>query len=281
MKSADSKSNKLMFEVEGYYQQEEKPSRNNVNSYQSAPTHDATTTEVLTQSDLNIKAEACLQNKNICRPVILFVFLLSFTIFLLAKKSNVETNQSNNVNEGYIISPAVTFLNKLNLVGATYCKTSCDNACSHFDSPYGPLCCDWTATPDGESKICAQSVDKAGLCLCGAAPPSMAPPDSAPAPAPAPHTGSKPQKDDDNGFHPFPTMAWLPFKPFGDDDNSGNGGWIPFKPFKPIKIPENAVPCQKKCVHACGYSNDLCCEATKSGNCDITTVNNKCYCGTD
>jgi hypothetical protein len=160
-----------------------------------------------------------------------------------------------------------------------------------------------------------------------------------PAPAPSPH--------DDGGFHPFPTMAWMPW----DDDNSkgggtvpptqytiflytrnchnfpmliklrktavffvwtfltlfspcdvrcsstcdncasqlftlllvlpGGGGWEPFRPFKPIKIPEHSVPCKAHCENACGYSNGMCCDYSASGDCDMTTIDGKCYCGTD
>ena len=61
----------------------------------------------------------------------------------------------------------------------------------------------------------------------------------------------------------------------------GGGGWIPFKPLKPIKIPKNSVPCKSHCDNPCGESNGMCCEYTKTGNCDMTEIDGKCYCGTD
>ena len=61
----------------------------------------------------------------------------------------------------------------------------------------------------------------------------------------------------------------------------GGGGWEPFKPFKPIKIPEHSTPCKAHCENACGYSNGMCCDYSAKGNCDMTEIDGKCYCGTD
>ena len=76
-------------------------------------------------------------------------------------------------------------------------------------------------------------------------------------------------------FSLSPSVTWI-----SPNAGGGGGGWEPFKPLKPIKIPEHSVPCKAHCENACGYSNGLCCDYTAKGDCDITTIDDKCYCGT-
>mmetsp|Transcript_7770 Transcript_7770/g.7842 ORF Transcript_7770/g.7842 Transcript_7770/m.7842 type:complete len:268 (-) Transcript_7770:214-1017(-) len=169
-------------------------------------------------------------------------------------------------------------------IQATFCKTSCTSQCSSYSSVYGPLCCDWSEGNDG-TKFCAQSISKEGACECGVSSTGTSPsgpggpnkpqPSGTPArkPAPAPH--------DDGGFHPFPTMAWMPFDDDQGKKGGGGGGFEPFKPFKPIKVPKNSTPCKEVCDNPCGQSDGRCCDYTPKGNCDMTTIDGKCYCGGD
>ena len=76
------------------------------------------------------------------------------------------------------------------------------------------------------------------------------------------------------------SLSFLSSFVFSPYPGGGGGGWEPFKPLKPIKIPEHSVPCKAHCDNACGYSNGLCCDYTAKGDCDITTIDDKCYCGT-
>lgn len=179
------------------------------------------------------------------------------------------------------------------LKDVSYCKVQCSNPCSKFPSLYGDLCCDWSSLPGG-GQVCAQMINKEGVCTCGIAagsPGTPAPPAPGPAPAPVPVPVSKepdvpmpslyptpaPVKNK-GGFEPFPTMQWWPF-PKMDFHPYPTMAWIPFQP---IGIPPDATPCKRSCDHACGQTmingETYCCEPNAHGGCGTTTVDGKCYC---
>lgn len=164
----------------------------------------------------------------------------------------------------------------------SFCKTKCESSCAVYPSMYGPLCCDWSPGISG-GKICAQSIQTDGTCVCGGAGDIPAAPTEAGTPAPKPkpaetHRPSRAKKNDDF----WDDKAWSDdFWTGGKGGNGGGGGGWGWKPIEPIKVPENSTPCKRKCDNPCGYSNSKCCEPSPSGSCDITTVNDKCYCGAD
>lgn len=131
-------------------------------------------------------------------------------VLLLVSRKSSKAEMMGSVNDGWMAGDKVE---------ASYCKTSCTSQCSSYFSVYGPLCCDWSEGNDG-TKFCAQSVSKEGKCECGVSSvDSQAP---APSKAKIPHPTHAPAQapHDDGGFHPFPTMAWMPW----DDDNKKGGG---------------------------------------------------------
>lgn len=212
--------------------------------------------------------------------VLVFVSLIAMMAFLSPHTGakNVTKNASELTSDAQVYNYLVNY----GMLDTVYCKTKCEDACAVYSSQYGPLCCEWSSGPDGgKSKICAQSIQSDGTCVCGAGNDASPPSDVTPKPAPTTKTSkpssakSGPNKNDDF----WDDKAWSDdFWKGGNGGNGGGdkgsgGGWG-WKPIEPIKVPENSTPCKRKCDHACGYSNSKCCEPSPSGT--TTTLSYHC-----
>ena len=213
--------------------------------------------------------------------VLVFVSLIAMMALISPRASVKPTNK--NASELTNDAQVYNYLVNYGMLDTAYCKTKCEDACAVYPSQYGPLCCEWSAGPDGgKSKICAQSIQSDGTCVCGGGIDVSPPNDVSPKPAPTDKTSkptsAKSSKSGSNKNDDFwDDKAWS--DDFwkggkggnGGDKGSGGGGGWGWKPIEPIKVPENSTPCKRKCDHACGYSNNKCCEPSPSGNC-IPTI---------
>ena len=167
---------------------------------------------------------------------------------------------------------------------ATYCKTeaSDDATCATYHGASGDFFCDYTQTAHG-TKICRQTVSsKTGMCYCGTLDDDDRKDDD--------DNGKDDDDDDDdddagngneqnfNGTQTYNYTRWIPQPPPGGWGGSG-GGWAWGQPAEPIRVPENSTPCKTSCDTACAYSGQYCCEASATGTCDITQIDDVCYCG--
>ena len=206
---------------------------------------------------------------------IVLVFVSLIAMMTLVSPRNGAKGMNKNASELTSDAQVHNYLVNYGMLDTAYCKTKCEDACAVYPSQYGPLCCEWSAGPDGgKSKICAQSIQGDGTCVCGGGSDASPPYDVAPKPAPTEKTGKpSPAKSSKSGSKKnddfWDDKAWS--DDFwkggnGGDKGSGGGGGWGWKPIEPIKVPENSTPCKRKCDNACGYSNSKCCEPSPSGN---------------
>lgn len=150
-----------------------------------------------------------------------------------------------------------------------YCKTSCTNSCSSYESIYGNLCCDWIKDSNG-GQSCSLQVSSTGTCLCSNdLTNTVLIPIQTPTIPPPPSIAT-------TTIETNPTLK--PHKNKNDDDF----GFMPWIPWDPIEIPVDGTPCLKQCKKPCGESQSnnkyYCCEMNSKGTCSTTQINGKCYC---
>ena len=216
------------------------------------------------------------------RRVLVMALIVGVTLLAMVFSSAVRAPLSNVANESSLLhgeaQAAIELLAPMGSLETSFCKTKCESSCAVYPSMYGPLCCDWSPGAGG-SKICAQSIQPDGTCVCGGAGDVPSTPTRADTPAPRPKSDTTHRPSPKNHDSIWDDKAWS--DDFWTGGKGGGGGGWGWKPIEPIKVPKDSTPCKRKCDNPCGYSNSKCCEPSPSGSCDITTINDKCYCGAD
>ena len=190
---------------------------------------------------------------------IVLVFVSLIAMMALISPRTGPKGMNKNASELTSDAQVYNYLVNYGMLDTAYCKTKCDDACAVYPSQYGPLCCEWSSGPDGgKSKVCSQSIQGDGTCVCGGGNDASPPHDVAPKPSPSDKTNKpSPAKSSKSGSNKnddfWDDKAWSDDfwkggkggNGGGDKGGSGGGGWG-WKPIEPIKIPENSTPCKRK-----------------------------------